>query len=341
MAFGTLQAQSSFETRIKAIKNEINTIKSEEKAQLQKEVERINQKLVQNQISEAEADAQKESSAVACAARIEARVAPLEQEIQSLIIEEVESEDSSMQEMQSDIETAIADIKITTIEKKKNKQFKNESRTTSQFIFAFGLNNLLTDGQLNSMKDNGIKASTSRFYEWGFTWKTRLIENSPLLNLKYGLSLTYNNLRPDDNTYYAKLDNQTLLTPFPLSLDNEPYFRMTNLVIPVHLEFDFSKKITREDQHIIKTQKGFRIGIGGYAGINTRTKQIIEYKADGLRTNITTKGNYNTNSFIYGISGYIGYKSISLYTKYDLNPLFKNNPVEQNNISMGLRFDFH
>jgi hypothetical protein len=27
--------------------------------------------------------------------------------------------------------------------------------------------------------------------------------------------------------------------------------------------------------------------------------------------------------------------------KYDLNPLFKDNAVKQNNVSLGLRFDFN
>ncbi len=47
------------------------------------------------------------------------------------------------------------------------------------------------------------------------------------------------------------------------------------------------------------------------------------------------------NDFIYGVSTYIGYKETSLYLKYDLNPMFKNNAIKQNNISLGVRFDFN
>ena len=36
-----------------------------------------------------------------------------------------------------------------------------------------------------------------------------------------------------------------------------------------------------------------------------------------------------------------GYKATSLYLKYDLNPLFENNTIDQNNISLGIRFDFN
>lgn len=53
------------------------------------------------------------------------------------------------------------------------------------------------------------------------------------------------------------------------------------------------------------------------------------------------KGDYNVNNFIYGLSSYVGYKEISLYLKYDLNPIFKNNAIDENNISLGIRFDFN
>ena len=37
----------------------------------------------------------------------------------------------------------------------------------------------------------------------------------------------------------------------------------------------------------------------------------------------------------------IGFNKFSLYAKYDLNPMFKNNPAKQNNISLGVRFDMN
>jgi hypothetical protein len=54
-----------------------------------------------------------------------------------------------------------------------------------------------------------------------------------------------------------------------------------------------------------------------------------------------TKKDYNVSNFIYGVSAYIGYKETSLYVKYDLNPLFQDNLVKQNNVSLGVRWDFN
>ena len=72
-----------------------------------------------------------------------------------------------------------------------------------------------------------------------------------------------------------------------------------------------------------------------------KSKQILKYDDNNLNATERLKGDFNTTDFIYGLSSYIGYKSTSLYLKYDLNPLFKNNSVKQNNISLGLRFDFN
>ena len=360
----SVNGQSDFEDRVKYIKRNIEIISGQEKEALRSKVEEINQNLEDKELTSEEADMQKKAAAEKCAAMIEQRIEPFENELRELIKSEVKGKDERIESLDDDEDDDEDDeddddenkdddradrkkeINIDGFKfdwkPRHQRKMRNEQRTTTQFVFAFGLNNIVSDDNLGTIENNGIRLSNSRFYEWGWTWKTRLAANSPFLNLKYGLSLTYNNLRPDNNQYYVKNGGKTLLAEHPFSLRDEPYFRMTNLVIPVHLEFDFSKrKKLDDDKMVIRTQKSVRAGIGGYAGINTRTKQILKYKADGLRTDQTTKGDYNTSDFIYGISAYIGYRDVSLYTKYDLNPIFTDNTVEQNNISFGLRFDFH
>ena len=61
----------------------------------------------------------------------------------------------------------------------------------------------------------------------------------------------------------------------------------------------------------------------------------------GLRNEEETSGDYNTSQFVYGVSGYIGYKDFSIYTKFDLNPLFTDDLANQKNVSLGIRFDFN
>ena len=42
---------------------------------------------------------------------------------------------------------------------------------------------------------------------------------------------------------------------------------------------------------------------------------------------------------MYGISSYLAFGDVAVYAKYDLSPIFKDQSVDQNNISLGLRFD--
>ena len=119
-------------------------------------------------------------------------------------------------------------------------------------------------------------------------------------------------------------------------------FRNVYLTAPVHLEFDFTKsKTNAEGKTIFKTHESVRFGIGGYLGIRVKSKQILEYDENGHDITVKEKGGFNTNDFIYGVSTYLGYGATSLYLKYDLNPLFKENAVKQNNISLGVRFDLN
>jgi hypothetical protein len=46
-----------------------------------------------------------------------------------------------------------------------------------------------------------------------------------------------------------------------------------------------------------------------------------------LKREKESKADFNVNNFVYGLSTYIGYKSTSLYLKYDLKPTFKDNAV--------------
>ncbi len=150
----------------------------------------------------------------------------------------------------------------------------------------------------------------------------------------------YNNLRPTDNRSFVVNGDQTDLEVSPIHLEDSR-FRNVYLVAPIHMEFDFSGKKKVNDKTVFRSHKAFRMGFGGYAGVNLKSKQILKYELNGNDIRTRERGDFNTTDVIYGVSTYIGYKETSLYVKYDLNPLFRDNAVNQNNISLGIRFDFN
>jgi ribosomal protein S20 len=342
----------SFEKRAKAIAEQIKTIKDSQKNALKTEIEALDKEVAKGIISKEKAEELKLKKAEECAANIDAKVAIEEGKLSQLIQDKV---DGKLEEENTDKNrgTSIVvgggndsigkdqtEINITSLkvyQGEKDKEDRKSKRTTSQMVFAAGLNNLVTDGKV---QDSDYKFMGSHFYEWGVTYNTRIAKNNNLLHAKYGLSVMYNNLRPTDNRSFVVDGDQTNLGVNPIDL-KDSRFRNVYLVAPVYLEFDFSGKKIKEDKTFFKTHQSFRFGIGGYAGINLKSKQILKYEENDHKTTERVRGDFNTSNFIYGLSTYIGYKETSLYLKYDLNPLFTDNAVKQNNVSLGLRFDFN
>ncbi len=326
------QAELTFEAQVKSISSKIENITKEEKSALKIEVEAINIELQNGKITKEEADKEKQKLAENRAKNIEERVAVEQQKLEDLVQQKVDGKIKVADSTHTSYAFYFPAMKV------KNKNDKTEKRTTSQFVLAFGANNLVTNG---AVANSDFYYWQSRFFEWGLTYNTRIFKNDNLLHLKYGFSLMYNNICPTDNRYFVPDgNNQTNLEVFPYELEDSR-FKNVYLVAPVHLEFDFSGNKSKDGNSGFSTHKGVRFGIGGYGGLRIKSKQKMYYNIDDDKIRIKTKGNFNANDLIYGVSTYLGYKETSLYLKYDLNPLFENNVIDQNNISLGVRFDFN
>ncbi|WP_222616878.1 hypothetical protein [Flavobacterium kayseriense] len=349
----------SFEKRAKAIASEINRITEEEKNALKADIEAIDKDLASAVITKEKADELKLEKAKVRATAIETRVTLEQKKLNQLVQDKVNGKVFEEKDTRSGGRTIImgnnsdeigerqTEINITSMKVyngQEDKEDRQSKRTTSQLVFATGLNNLVTNGSVNK---SDFRYAGSHFYEWGLTYNTRLIDDNNLLHAKYGLSVMYNNLRPTNNRFFETSGDQTILqsntiNPAANSIRiDEARLRNVYLVLPLHLEFDFSGKTVKEDRTYFKTHQSWRIGFGGYAGARLKTKQILEYQIDNNDVTAKYKGGYNTSNFIYGLSSYVGYGATSLYVKYDLNPLFKDNVLKQNNVSLGVRFDFN
>ncbi|MFZ1705073.1 MAG: hypothetical protein WAT79_12060 [Saprospiraceae bacterium] len=341
--YGTIaNGQENFSQRVREIAKEIVQVKAEEKEALTAEIESINQKLENNDISLAEAEKLKKAAAERSAQQIEERIGVLEEELSDLVSNVVEGafgkDNDDKEDKVYDEETGELKLKIKP---KKEKKIKGEPRTTTQFVVALGANTLIEDKDLGTINNDMFQLSNARFYEFGCSYKTRVFTKSNFLHLKYGLSLRVNNVRPNDNQFFVKSGETTALEVDLREYSKDAYFRTVQWVIPMYLEFDFTKPKRQDDVIKFKTQKSFRFGVGGYAGLNSKTRQILNYTADKIKYEERAKGNYNVNNFVYGLGAYIGYKDLSIYGKMDMNDLFGGESIAYNNLSLGLRWDFN
>ncbi|WP_203257495.1 hypothetical protein [Hyunsoonleella ulvae] len=324
---------------IQKLKASIKKVEAEEKALLKSEVEAIDARLKNGEITQEEAQNLKMEMAKKRALNIENRTAILTNKIALL-----ERNEKGYGTEEDEIVFRIGgsedgDASFVFFGKQKDdkpKHRKYDRRTKSDFVLAFGLNNAIISGQ--SLDDTPYKIGGSRFFEMGWAWKYRLFKNSNFVRFKYGVSLHINGLKPNDNQYFVKNDNQTMLEEFPESL-RKSKLTITNLVFPMHFEFGPSKKIEKETYFRYSTKRKFKIGLGGYAGFNIGTRQKLKYDLDGERIKDKQKRGLNTTDLVYGLSTYVAFGDTALYLKYDLSPIFKDQIVDQNNISLGVRFD--
>lgn len=328
--------QQTFEDKIKIVSDKISVITKEEKDALKIEVDAVNKQLEQGAITPDQADQKKLEYAETRAANIERRTAAAQEELKRVVQEKVDGKivekDTTRRYKLSFGTNGLKFENVNDTVK------RGESRTTSQLVFAFGLNHYLTDG---AMAHSDYRVWGSHFYELGLSWNTRILPKNNLLHFKYGLSMQWNTVRPTDNRYFAENGEQTNLVDSEVNL-GDSRFRTVNLVAPLHIEFDFTKKEVKDGKTYFRTHESFRVGLGGFVGANVRAKRVIEYQNDE-NNEVTNKtiGDFNVNDFVYGVSAYVGYKSLSLYCKYDLNPVFEDNPVDEHNISFGLRWDLN
>ncbi|HLV92844.1 MAG TPA: hypothetical protein VKX34_06955 [Aequorivita sp.] len=325
-------------TFVETLSTEKEHIIQEEKDALKREVEKINSNIENGSVSKEEAEELKRKAAQKHALNIENRIAIIENET---ALKERNSEQGSKVDNAHFLigignENADRERIFGVSVKRKKRKVLYDRRTTSGAIIAFGLNNAITEGE--SLEDSDFKVAGSRFFEIGWVWKTRVLKNSNWFRVKYGFSFQFNGLKPTENRYFVDTGEQTELQIFPLDLKKSK-FRMDNLVIPVHFEFGPSKKVDHTDYFRYDTRSQFKFGIGAYGGINLGVRQKLKFTEDGDKKKQKLKENYNSTNFVYGISSYVGWGASSIYFKYDLNPIFKNNTVEQRNISLGFRLD--
>lgn len=307
-------------------------IQDEEREFLKTEVEFINQRLENGEISEIEAEQLKKEAAKKRALNIENRIAIVDNKIELLKRNETSYNDDT----DDDVRFGISIGEFSGFEfNKKNKPKRYDKRTTSDLVLAAGFNNAIGDGQKIGDEYSFMQ---SGFIELGIAWKTRVFKDNNAVRLKYGFSFQWNKLTPKNDRYFVQDGNITSLETFPSEL-KESEFRITNLVVPIHFEFGPSTKIEKKDYFRYSTAKHLKIGIGGYAGFNIGTQQKLRFEEDGDRVKQKIRRNYNATPFVYGLSAYVGYGSIGLYAKYDLNPLFENQSFDQHNLSLGFRFD--
>ncbi len=329
-----IEIRNDIELKIEELQKQKSKVEKLEKDKLREEVEEINERLESNEITATEADNLKKKAAEKRALNIQNQMNIIDENIALLKrnAKDVEVKDGEEKQEIDSYYTSLEFLKYDEGDEINENYDSIPKKTYSDAFVAFGFNHSLIDNV--SLSDSPYQLGGSRFFEIGFGWQTMLNKGGSV-RLNYAFSVQMNGLKAKDNMYFVEDEDQTVLEEYQYKLDKAK-LNVYNLVIPLHFEFGKSSINYGSDCAYYDVDH-FKVGLGGYAGVNLGVMQKLKYEKNGENTKGKIKEDYNIEKFIYGLSGYIGYGDWTLYAKYDLNTLFKDNPVEQHNVSLGVR----
>ncbi len=217
-------------------------------------------------------------------------------------------------------------IRVIEQNSKKKQEKRRFSRSYNRWYLAAGFNNIIDDKQVNSLNESPYGLWQSRFLEFGFNHKTALAKHSRFAYFTYGANVTWNTLKPNGDKYHEIINDTVQIVDFGQELSTSK-LRNVWLKVPIGMEFHFH---TSKYNHI-------KLAIGAYGKIRIKTKQKLAYSTNDIDSYTVQKGQFNVNSFNYGLSTEVGENNWSIYVNYDLDRIFKHHNWQQ--VSFGLKWE--
>lgn len=210
------------------------------------------------------------------------------------------------------------------------KKPKYDKRTYRDVVVAIGFGNMAGDP---------YSFWKSTHMELGFTFRTRLLKNTNVARLVYGVSYEANQFTFNDNKYLLNNNGYSNLETFPYPLKKYSRFMLGRVVAPVYMEFGPSVKKEYKNHFRYDSSKSFKVGVGGFAGATVSSTQSLRYKENGRTVFNRRRADYNATQFVYGVAGYVGLGNVSFFGRYEINSLFDHSEIKSNALNFGLRID--
>lgn len=214
-----------------------------------------------------------------------------------------------------------------------NRKIIKKYGTRHFFNFDIGLNNYLQNGKFpnDNNEDYSVRSWGSWYLAVGTNYKSQL---SGRLFLEYGANISWYNFKfESDDIRLEKTDIETRFVPEGLTSDYvKSKLTTTHLNVSLVPTLDFGKKHSRKvpiwdrwdddfdnDDHY---HRGFRIGVGGYAGykLGSYAKYVVE--ENGRKQKSKDKDGFYLNNWRYGARLQLGYRGTDIFFNYDISELF-------------------
>ena len=160
-----------------------------------------------------------------------------------------------------------------------------------------------------------LRTEGSRYVNIGLNWNARLGGKRSPVSLTVGPEFAFNNYMLSGNTKWLNNNGRTDV----VRETNGRQYQKSKLATS-SINLPLMLRLQLRDSHYKQT---FSLGAGGFIGYRIKSWTKLKYTSDGTIYKDKEDGSYNMENFLYGLQGTIGYRSLELFAKYNMNTLFR------------------
>ena len=337
-------AQTTFDNQMKSYTEKVNTIVSTEKANMKSETDKIDEAFSSGKITKAEQIAQKES---------------VSKKYESLINEKIENEREQLENItKTAVTNSVYNTKPDTTKGKNDFsfetsglsfKFKKNNKSPKQYIntsavsVSYAFANLTKDkGSFNPFEsDSEMRIGNSHSVDVQFRKDRQLGSFTSPWILRYGLAYRTDTYMPKRPQVFVQENSQLFLENFEEGRLKRSKLRNVYLTLPIEFQLYLNPKYTEYDgkQYLDVRKKMWKIGVGAYAGVNTRSIVKVKYynENDNFKKYDYTLDD-GVNAFLFGGKFSLGYGGVTLFFKKDFTPIFNDKTIlpNKNGIQIGI-----
>lgn len=343
-----VSAQTTLETQIKNYSESIENMMAKEKSKMKSEIQQLEEAYEQGKISKEELVSEKakisEKYETIINDKIESQRSKMDSITKSTVVASVfgiSTKNNTQNNKNYSISTGFIDIDVNT----KNGEKKNPKDliNTSSLSLNYGLLNLTKEkGSINPFEeDSQMRIGNSHSFELQFRRDLQLGSTSSPWFLRYGFAYRTDTYMPKRPLVFVQNQQDLSLENFENGKLKRSKLRNVYLTLPVEFQFLINPKYTEYEgqSYIDGRKKTWKIGVGAYAGLNTRSiVKVKYYNPEGKFDKYQYTLDEGVNSFLFGGKLTLGYGSLNLFIKKDFTPIFNDKAQisHKNGIQVGI-----
>lgn len=335
-------AQTTLDNQMKSYTEKVNDIVRVEKFYMKSETDKIDEAFTLGKITKAEQIAQKESVAKKYETIINDKIENEREQFDEITKTAVSNSvyNTSRDTLKNQVVLGPGGISIKIKKKDKSpKDYINQSSLSVGYAFA----NLTKEkGSFNPFEnDSEMRIGNSHSVEVQFRKDKQLGSFTSPWILRYGLAYRTDTYMPKRPQVFVQENSQLFLEDFEEGRLKRSKLRNVYLTLPIEFQLYLNPKYTEYDgkQYLDVRKKMWKVGVGAYAGINTRSIVKVKYynEDDKFRKYDYTLDD-GVNAFLFGGKFSLGYGGVNLFIKKDFTPIFNNkaNLPNKNGIQIGI-----